>query len=125
MTTSRLERDEDGEPILPGHGELPIVGIGASTGGVAALQAFLPAITVPSNLAYVVVQHLDPDHESVLSKLLARATNLPVVEIAHNMRVEADHVYVIPPNTTLTINGDQLHLSPPLESRGLRTPIDT
>ncbi|MBX3501067.1 MAG: PAS domain-containing protein [Alphaproteobacteria bacterium] len=103
---------------------LPVVGIGASAGGIGALEALLPILKPDSGIAYVIVQHLDPSHASVLPGLLDRTADLPVVEAGDGMSIEPDHIYIIPPNKTLTIADDRLHLGPVTEQRGLRTPID-
>ncbi|HSA57299.1 MAG TPA: chemotaxis protein CheB, partial [Gemmatimonadaceae bacterium] len=90
----------------------PIVGIGASAGGLEAFTALLNHLPPDTGMAFVLVQHLDPQHESALTQLLARATSMPVREIASNTRVKADHVYVIPPNTDLSISRGILALRP-------------
>ena len=100
------------------------VGLGASAGGLAALQQFLAGAPVASGLAYVVVQHLDPTHKAMLVELLARSTAMPVCEAAETMRLEPDVVYVIPPNRDLTLSAGVLHLAQPVQPRGLRLPID-
>jgi two-component system, chemotaxis family, CheB/CheR fusion protein len=101
-----------------------IVGLGASAGGLEALEQFLANVPPESGLAYVVVQHLDPTQEAMLTQLLQRATAMPVHEGAASMSVEPDRVYVIPPNTELTVDGGRLHLAVPTQPRGLRLPID-
>lgn len=103
----------------------PVVGIGASAGGIDALKTFFPAVDPAFGIAFVVVQHLDPDHKSVLPELLARSSRLPVVSIEKATKVEPGHVYVIPPNATLTIKDGWLRLVRPAEPRGQRTPIDS
>ena len=110
--------------VSPAGGPCPVVGIGASAGGLEALEAFFRGVLLPSGAAFVVVQHLDPTHQSLLVELLQRATALPVQQVVDGMRVEPDHVYVIPPNTDLSIVSGVLHLLSPLESTGLRLPID-
>jgi two-component system CheB/CheR fusion protein len=102
----------------------PVVGIGASAGGIDALLSFVPVVPEDSGLAFVVVQHLDPDHTSHLSNMLGRATAIPVVEIHDDTPIAPDHIYVIPPNTALSITDNRLLLAPPTQSRGFRTPID-
>src|SRR5882757_7861344 len=82
---------------------LPVVGIGASAGGIAALEALLPHLRKDAGVAFVVIQHLHPTQPSILSTLLGRMAPIPVVQAADGMLVEADRVYVIPPNTTLTL----------------------
>ena len=100
------------------------VGVGASAGGLAAIQQFLARAPAASGLAYVVVQHLDPTHKAMLVELLARSTAMPVFEAAETMRLEPDVVYVIPLNRDLTLSAGVLHLAPPAQPRGLRLPID-
>ncbi len=118
-------KNSEGEPETPRErAGIPVVGIGASAGGISALETMLPLLTPDAGLAYVVVQHLDPDHESVLTSLLARTTKIPVVEIKDQAVVQPDHVYVIPRNASLTVVDDRLQLKPPVEQRGQRTPID-
>ena len=75
-------------------------------------------------MAFVLVQHLDPNHESFMVELLTGVTPLKVVQIADGMTVEANHVYMIPPNRTLLIRQGRLYLNEPIERRGLRAPID-
>src|SRR5215831_276335 len=99
---------------------VPVVGVGASAGGLNALESLLPSIPTDSGLAYVVVQHLDPDHESSLAALLRRLAPIPVVLIHNQTPVEPNNLYVIPPNASLTIVDDRLHLAPPIEHRGQR-----
>jgi len=101
-----------------------IVGLGASAGGLEALEQFLANVPPASGLAYVAVQHLDPTHEAMLTALLQRATAMPVREARESVQVEPDVVYVIAPNTELTVVHGRLHLSQPVQPRGLRLPID-
>src|SRR5260370_27423919 len=116
------EEGSDGKPI--GNSAVPVVGIGASAGGLTALESLLPAIKKDGGLAFVIVQHLDPGHQSVLADLLERLSLVPVSTIADNMPVDADHIYVIPPNSSLTILDGHLRLTPPVDERGQRAPID-
>src|SRR5262245_7713824 len=81
-----------------------IVGIGASAGGLEAFSELLANLPTEANLAYILVQHLDPTHRSLLSELLAKTSSLPVREIVDGTRVAANQVYVIPPNTELSID---------------------
>src|SRR6516162_8753919 len=104
---------------------IPVVGIGASAGGIDALQALIPAIPSTCDIAFVVVQHLDPEHGSVLSTLLSRVSRIPVTEVRGETEIEANHIYVILPNTTLTIADNKLQIAKPVAQRGLRTPIDS
>ena len=102
----------------------PIVGIGASAGGLEALEQFLKHVPKGSGLAFVVVQHLDPTHKGIMVELLQRATAMPVVQIKDRQKVAPDRVYVIPPNKDLSILHGVLHLLAPTAARGLRLPID-
>ncbi len=102
----------------------PIVGIGASAGGLEALEKFLQQVPEHSGLAFVIVQHLDPTHEGVLPELLQRTTDMQVHQVRDGMKVKQNCVYVIPPNKDLSILHGVLHLFPPNAPRGLRLPID-
>jgi two-component system, chemotaxis family, CheB/CheR fusion protein len=102
-----------------------IVGIGASAGGLAAFSSFLTAMPADSGMAFVLVQHLSPQHKSILTDLLARATRMAVLEAEDGMPVAANHVYVIPPDSTLTIKERRIRISRPAPPRERRRPIDT
>ena len=102
----------------------PIVGIGASAGGLEALDQFLRHVPTNSNMAYVIIQHLDPDHIGILPELLQRTTKMKVFLVKDRMRVKQNCVYVIPPNKDMSILHGVLHLFEPTERRGLRLPID-
>jgi len=102
----------------------PIVGIGASAGGLEALEQFLGNVPDGSGMAYVVIQHLDPTHKGMLPELLQRITRMNVFQVKDRMRIKPDCVYVIPPNTSMSILKGVLHLFEPIETRGLRLPID-
>jgi two-component system CheB/CheR fusion protein len=102
----------------------PIVGIGASAGGLEALEQFLEGVPENSGMAFVIVQHLDPTHKGILAELLQRGTKMPVTQVKDRTKVLANHVYVIPPNKDMSILRGVLHLLPPVAPRGLRLPID-
>lgn len=102
----------------------PIVGIGASAGGLEALEQFLATVPADSGMAYVIVQHLDPNHKGMLPELLQRTTAMPVVQAKNRLKVKPDHVYVIPPNRDMSILRGALYLFEPAAPRGLRLPID-
>src|SRR5437773_824936 len=104
---------------------LSVVGVGASAGGLEAFEQLLRSLPNDTGLAFVLVQHLAPKHESMLSELLAKATRMPVVEVTQGMGVQGNHVYVIPPNADMSISDSVLHLSPLSPNRGLRMPIDS
>src|SRR5208337_2097045 len=110
----------------PLHGDrtFPIVGIGASAGGLEALDQFLEHMPGTSGMAFVIIQHLDPTHKGVMPELLQRATAMPVIQVKDGTIVEPDHVYVIPPNKDMSILHGTLHLLDPTAPRGLRLPID-
>jgi len=101
-----------------------VVAIGASAGGLQALDEFLRNTPLSTGMAYIIVQHLDPTRKAMLAELLQRATSLPVKEAQQNMRIEPDHVYVMPPNTELRVVDGSLDLKTPTEPRGLRLPVD-
>lgn len=105
-------------------GPFPIVGIGASAGGLEALEEFFRHVPEGSGMAFVVVQHLDPTHKGVMPELLQRSTSMPVVQVRDRMKVKPDGVYVIPPNRDLSLLHGALHLFEPTAPRGLRLPID-
>ena len=115
---------EEGTPSRHQDGSFPIVGIGASAGGLEALAQFLGHVPVDSGMAFVVVQHLDPTHKGIMVELLQRATAMPVVQVKDRLKVEPDRVYVIPPNKDMSILHGVLHLLAPVAPRGLRLPID-
>lgn len=112
------------KPVIKSTDAIRILGIGASAGGLAPLEQFLAHIPLQSHMAYVVVQHLDPTHKTLLTELLQRVTPMPVREATQGMPIEAGCVYVIPPNTELSIVDDLLVLAEPMEPRGLRLPIN-
>ncbi len=107
------------------HDSFPVVGIGASAGGLEAFQAFLGALPDDAGMAYVVVQHLDPRRESLLPELLARVTHMPVHEAREGMEVAVNQIYVIAPNTDMTLGHGRLQLVPRTEMAGLHLSIDT
>lgn len=112
-------------PKIPSDLPGPIVaGIGASAGGLDAFKKFLAAMPSDSGIAFVLIPHLDPTHESLMVGLLAPLTNMPVVEVKDGMPVEADHVYIIPPNKYMTISDGLLQLTGPVERRATQTSID-
>lgn len=111
-------------PDVLGKSDVPIIGIGCSAGGLEALERFLGHVPTGSGMAFVIVQHLDPRHVSALPELLQQQTGMRVVEVGSGMVVEADCVYVIPPNKDLSLLHGKLRLLDPIPLRGLRLPID-
>lgn len=104
--------------------ELVVVGIGASAGGLEAFQQFLTGLPDAHKLILVLVQHLDPDHESLMPELISARTKTPVHSATDGMTVEPGHIYLIPPGFQMEIDGDKLALSEFERPRGLRRPID-
>jgi two-component system CheB/CheR fusion protein len=102
----------------------PIVGIGASAGGLEAIELFLENVPENSGMAYIVVQHLDPTHKGMLPELLQRVSKMKVFQVKDRMVVRPNCVYVIPPNKTMSIRKGVLHLFQPIQARGQRLPID-
>jgi two-component system CheB/CheR fusion protein len=119
-------RARDGEETASLHPGLsfPVVAIGASAGGLAAYTELLKALPSTSGIAFVLIQHLEPKHESALTNLLSKATSMPVVEVSEGMAVEPNCVYVIPPNKDMTIRKGTLRLAPRSQGAGLQRPID-
>jgi two-component system CheB/CheR fusion protein len=109
----------------PGRGvPTAIVGLGASAGGLAALEQFFAHVPAAGGAAFVVVQHLAPEHHGMLAELLQRVTDLPVTEIVDGTEVESDHVYVVPPGHGVIVRDEALHLVLPTEGRAPSLPID-
>src|SRR5437763_360568 len=106
-------------------GSVAIVGVGASAGGLEAFSQLLRGLPKNPGFAIVFVQHMAPQHESALATLLASSTNLPVVQPSHHIDLEANHVYVVPPNRVLTLDGETLMVQPRPTDRSQFTPVDT
>jgi two-component system CheB/CheR fusion protein len=102
----------------------PVVGIGASAGGLEAFTALFRHLPEKTGMAFVLVQHLDPSHGSVLPEILSRTIKIPVTEVKDGTKVEPDHVYVIPANTNMVIEGGVLLLGARTLTRGIHMPID-
>jgi len=104
--------------------DFPIVGIGASAGGLEALEQFFSNMPSDNGMAFVVIQHLDPTHVGIMPELLQRITSMKVNQASDNLKVKPNCVYVIPPNKSLSLLNGTLHLFDPVETRGLRLPVD-
>src|SRR5687768_16634739 len=102
----------------------PVVGIGASAGGLEAFKRLIKAIPENSGMAYILVQHLDPAHDSILAEILQRLTKIPIQEIIDNVYVETDNIYIIPSNKLLTATDGILQLSARLPKGEKNMPID-
>ena len=121
-----LREKEASPPSEDSKVELPflIVGIGASAGGLDAFSNFFSALPQAPDMAFVLIQHLDPNHESMMADLLSRHTGLQVLQVTKKTRIEKNTVYIIPPGKYLGLEGYQLVLSEPPEKRGMRMAID-
>jgi two-component system, chemotaxis family, CheB/CheR fusion protein len=111
-------------PAAPDDAAFPIVGIGASAGGLAAFEAFFSAMPASSGMAFVIVQHLAPDHKSILTDLIGRYTKMQVVEAEDGLVVRPDCTYIIPPNRDIAILNGTLKLLEFVAPRGQRLPVD-
>jgi len=118
VTVEAPEHDDAARAVIP------VVGIGASAGGLEVFKLLLADLPADTGLAIVFIQHLDPKHHSMLAGILARATAMPVSEAADGIPVEANHVYVIPANVDLTIAHGALMLAPRTQTPGSHMPID-
>ncbi len=119
----RTASDGEKKPPEPDK-PIAVVGLGASAGGVSALQEFFEQMPADSGLAFVVVMHLSPDFESSLAEVLQQTTAMPVVQVSSQVKVEANHVYVIPPNKHLTMADSTLCLQERQQAPGQRVAID-
>jgi two-component system CheB/CheR fusion protein len=119
-----MAKTDKDKPKILSENLFPVVGIGASAGGLEAFKQFIKAIPENSGMAYILVQHLHPEHESALPEILQRVTKIPVVEISDNVRVVANHIYVIPSNKILVATDGILQLSPRSKIEKINLPID-
>jgi two-component system, chemotaxis family, CheB/CheR fusion protein len=106
------------------NNDFPIVGIGASAGGLETLEQFFAKIPENTGMAFVIVQHLDPNHVGMMPELLQRMTKMTVFQVTDCLHVKPNCVYVIPPNKSMSILNGTLHLFAPVETHGIRLPID-
>ena len=120
-----VEDEKPAGETQPKEPTFPIVGVGASAGGLEAFTQLLEDLPVDSGMAFVLVQHLAATHESMLTDLLSKVTPMPVREVKDGMAVEPDNVYVIPPNTEMAILHCVLHLMPREDARGHHMPVDS
>jgi chemotaxis response regulator CheB len=123
-TAGALPIGDQGTEERGAESPFPIVGIGASAGGLEAFTQFLAHLPDQTGMALVLVQHLDPHHESRLTEILARSTHIPVLEATDGLEVCRDRVYVIPPNTNMAIAQGALRVTPRGEAHGPHLPID-
>lgn len=119
-------QEESKDSVTQGdRNEFVIAALGASAGGLEPLEHFFDRMPADAGIAFVIVQHLAPNHATALPELLGRHTQMPVEQTADNTKIEPNRVYVIPPNATLTIKDGTLRVTAPVEARGTRTPIDS
>ncbi|HTU36216.1 MAG TPA: chemotaxis protein CheB [Candidatus Acidoferrum sp.] len=118
------ERSDGDSPRTPSGDDLLIAAIGASAGGIESFSDLLSQLPADSGMAFVLIQHLDPKHDSALTHVLAKKSNMPVKEVTDGMRVEGNRVYVIPPNARMSISNHTLSLSPRGESATSHMTID-
>ncbi|HYG33837.1 MAG TPA: chemotaxis protein CheB, partial [Clostridia bacterium] len=125
-TDPRLGKRDSSQPTAaPAQTDpFPVVGIGASAGGLEAFTNLLQHLPVDTGMAFVLIQHLDPNHESALAQLLSRATAMPVREVINNLPIAPNQVYVIPPNASMTLQGGRLKLAPRKKLEGRTHCID-
>ena len=127
---AKAARPSSSRRVAPARGPprvsrfFPIVGIGASAGGLDACRSFLDALPADCGMAFILVQHLDPTHESMLVDLLAGHTSMTVLQATDGMPIKRDHLYIIPPGTYLSVEHGALHLSEPHARHGARLPFD-
>src|SRR5258708_27006665 len=124
MATKKKQPAHQSEPGPAAVKSFPVVGVGDSAGGFEAFGEMLNALPTDTGMAFVLIQHLDPTHESMLAPLLARKSALPVNQVTDGMAVEASHVYVIPPNTRMGIHDGLLKLMQRPAAGGKNMPID-
>ncbi|MDF2387962.1 PAS domain-containing protein [Nostoc ellipsosporum NOK] len=117
--TSDQEQQQNNQDEL-----FPIVGMGASAGGLEAFTQLLSHLPIDTGMAFVLIQHLSPNHKSLLSEILSRTTQMPVIEVQDGMILEPNHVYVIPPNAKMTISQGTLKLSPRKKTFGYFMTVD-
>jgi two-component system CheB/CheR fusion protein len=117
-------QNHDRQPLDEGNKTFPIVGIGASAGGLEAFKRLLSNLPSDSGMGIVFIQHLSPTHESQLSEILSGSTEMPVVEAENGASVQPNHVYVIPPNADLAILNGLLNVMPRAEAKERHMAID-
>lgn len=121
---SKAKKNQVETPSGEGQGPLFYVGVGASAGGLEAIEALFNEMPSDTGMAFVVIQHLSPDYKSMMVELLSKRTDMPVIRAEDGMSVEPNHVYLIPPKVNLTIFHGKLLLSEQDHKHGLNLPID-
>jgi two-component system CheB/CheR fusion protein len=119
------KKDKDNEDKNPkGLATFPIIGIGASAGGLETLKVFFPSMPSDAGIAFVIIQHLSPQHKSIMSSLLGKFTRMPVREIQDGMDILPNCVYLNPPDKNVAVFNRRLHLMEPIKTDGINLPID-
>jgi len=118
------QRSSEGRAAATDAASFPVVAIGASAGGLEAFRTLLTALPAKSGMCFILVQHLDPSHSSMMVELLSSHTAMTVVEAGEGMKLQPDHVYVIPPGRYLALSKAVLHLSGPRGTQSVRMPFD-
>lgn len=129
MKNKDLEQQKKKTPVQqlqekPGKNEFLIVGMGASAGGIQSLKEFFMHVPADSGMAYVVILHLSPDHDSKLAEILQSVTKIPVTQVKEKTHIKPNHVYVVPPNQHLTMNDGSIIVSPNTQVEERRAPVD-
>jgi two-component system CheB/CheR fusion protein len=106
------------------HPDFPIVGIGASAGGLEALELFFSNVPPETNMAFVIIQHLSPRHKSIMADILMKYTQMKVLRIEDNQEIKSNHVYLNPPDKNVVLLNRRLHLTEPTQTHGVNLPID-
>jgi two-component system CheB/CheR fusion protein len=120
-STAKVTSQKTGKPA----NSFPIVAIGASAGGLEAITQLLQNLPADTGMAFVYVQHLSPDHKSILTALLAKATLMKVQEVKNRMHIEPNNLYVIPPDKEMAVENGHIKLTPRHKERAINLPIDT
>jgi chemotaxis response regulator CheB len=123
-SNKKSEPNTDTAAIKPAPGEFLITGLGASAGGIQALKDFFEHVPERSGIAYVVILHLLPDHDSKLAEVLQTTTTMPVKQVKEKVKVEPDHVYVVPPDQHLTMVDGSIVVSRNTQIEDRRAPVD-
>ena len=121
---SLVKKKKKTAELFPPDNSFYVVGIGASAGGLEALEKFFESMPVNSGMAFIVVTHLDPNHISIMPELIQKSTRMKLFQAEDGMLIEPNHIYVAPPNSELAVLHGKIRLIEPLEAHGFRLPID-
>jgi two-component system, chemotaxis family, CheB/CheR fusion protein len=124
MPGGKTKGKESAAKNNPEKKAFPVIGIGASAGGLEALETFFSHMTAESGMAFVVIQHLPPRHKSILGEILKKDTQMTILEIQEGMKIEPNQVYLNPPDKDVALSKGTFHLAAPLEVTKVRMPID-